>query len=418
MQPEKDLTRRDTEEVDEEIEAWREEFGRLTRKEQKRREREKEKQAEKDPKGKGKGKATEQDEREEEALPPAQDAYCLFPWEETIHLSSAKRAALLRSQNPSLASSYPLVRPYASPSSSTSLWKPTNLPPEPRPPGRSLCPPSLYAAAAVLRGSKDLMAQMFVALLRAVDVPARLVVSLQGVEWRSKSASGGKAKAASEKKKGKGGRKAGVRAGGSATGKGKGKAAETESDDEEEEKKKPAKGKGKATVTVKPKPLPSTKPKPRAVDYLSTASASASDSKPLPSSRRSSTTTTTKRPLPTSASASSSRASSAKPSTSVPQSQSKRPIETITLSSADDTASASASASEKEGWEDGRGKLNYKVPKPNLRRGPSEGQKRMAAWKKERELRGGGGMGSPGASLSFSLRYLLRSFPFSRVSRY
>lgn len=58
-------------------------------------------------------------------------------------------------------------------------------------------------------------------------------------------------------------------------------------------------------------------------------------------------------------------------------------VETIELSS-----SNTSSDDDKEGWEDGRGKMNYKVPKVNLRKngGGAGMKKKMAGWEKERLL--------------------------------
>lgn len=51
---------------------------------------------------------------------------------------------------------------------------------------------SLSKRAVLRRGSRDMSAQLFCALLRAIDVPCRLVFSLQPVTWRG-SGGGGKA---------------------------------------------------------------------------------------------------------------------------------------------------------------------------------------------------------------------------------
>lgn len=45
---------------------------------------------------------------------------------------------------------------------------------------------SLMKHALMARGSRDMSAQLFTALCRALDIPARLVVSLQSVPWQSK----------------------------------------------------------------------------------------------------------------------------------------------------------------------------------------------------------------------------------------
>lgn len=46
-------------------------------------------------------------------------------------------------------------------------------------------PNSLMKHALMQSGSRDTSAQLFTALCRALDIPARLVVSLQGTPWRS-----------------------------------------------------------------------------------------------------------------------------------------------------------------------------------------------------------------------------------------
>ncbi|GAA5905976.1 hypothetical protein JCM5296_001306 [Sporobolomyces johnsonii] len=250
--PHKDLRRRDVGEVEEELRGWEREYDKLVSKEKK---------------SKGKGK-----EKEGHG-----EGWKKWPWEEEEQLSEDKRRKRLASQ--STSSSKPLVRPFASssPHGGPAAWEPVHA------------LPSLYAAAAALRGSRDLSAQLFVALLRALDIPARLVVSLQGMEWRSGSASGAN----------KGRRKKDV--GGPAI----------DDDDEEEEealartrrKPPPAKGKGKGK---------------------------------------------------------------------------SRAVETLELSSSEDGEG---------GWQDGRGKLNYKIPKPNLRRSAPSGKGgKVAAWRKEREM--------------------------------
>ncbi|KAL4250566.1 transglutaminase-like superfamily protein [Abortiporus biennis] len=97
---------------------------------------------------------------------------------------------------------------------------------------------SLMKRALIRRGTRDVSAQLFTALCRALGIPARLVVSLQSVPWQ---AGVGKPKASTKKKavvKGKGKQKA----------EGEG---EDEDDMEMEEvdipQSPPAKGKGKAT---------------------------------------------------------------------------------------------------------------------------------------------------------------------------
>lgn len=258
--PGKELKRKGIQEVEEELKGWKEELERLRRKEKK---------------GKGKEKQVDQDQPSQ-----VQDSkYKDYPWEEE-QLSYEKRKKRLNAQqkqsqkepiaSTSSSSFSSFVRPYES---SPTTWEPV----------ASIN--SLYAAAASLKGSKDLSTQLFVALLRGLDVPARLVISLQGMEWRSDSASGlTKKEPKISGKSGKSGR-----------GRGRGRGGGTA-----------AKGKGKG-----------------------------------------------------------------------------KQVETIELSS---------SESEKEeeeddgNWQDGRGKLNYKVPKPNLRRSGSSQQQKMAAWKKEKMM--------------------------------
>lgn len=66
---------------------------------------------------------------------------------------------------------------------------------------------SLMKRAILLRGSRDMSAQLFTCLCRALDLPARLVFSLQPVDWRAPSAatkSSGKRKGDGEAGKGKG----------------------------------------------------------------------------------------------------------------------------------------------------------------------------------------------------------------------
>ncbi|GAA6024210.1 hypothetical protein JCM11491_001286 [Sporobolomyces phaffii] len=236
--PGRELKRKGLAEVEEELKGWREELARLSRKEHKSRAKDK---------GKGKEKHHEPTNYKE------------YPWEEEEQLSYDKRKKRLAAQekqkpasSSAASSSTPPVRPY---NASSSTWEPVS----------SIS--TLYAAAANLRGSKDLSAQLFVALLRGLDVPARLVVSLQGVEWRSDSASGLTKKENA-----------------------RGKAAS-------------ARGQGKSTG---------------------------------------------------------------------------KSVETIELSSSDSEEAAT-------GWEDGRGKLKYKVPKPNLRRS-APSQKKMASWQKEKMM--------------------------------
>ena len=66
-------------------------------------------------------------------------------------------------------------------------------------------PNSLMKHALLRKGCRDTNAQLFTALCRALDIPARLVVSLQSVPWQAQV---GKEKAKSPKKMGKGKEKA------------------------------------------------------------------------------------------------------------------------------------------------------------------------------------------------------------------
>jgi xeroderma pigmentosum group C-complementing protein len=59
--------------------------------------------------------------------------------------------------------------------------------------------PSMSKSATLLKGSRDMSAQLFTCLCRALDIPARLVFSLQPVDWRAPSAM---AKKGSKKKGG------------------------------------------------------------------------------------------------------------------------------------------------------------------------------------------------------------------------
>ncbi|KAG0145497.1 hypothetical protein CROQUDRAFT_671707 [Cronartium quercuum f. sp. fusiforme G11] len=55
-------------------------------------------------------------------------------------------------------------------------------------------PNSLMKRALLMKGSRDMSAQLFTSLLRALDVPARLVFSLQPVTWRGAGGGGRSAK--------------------------------------------------------------------------------------------------------------------------------------------------------------------------------------------------------------------------------
>lgn len=320
---------------------------------------------------KGKGKARDP------PLDPAQIP--LFPWSEQPLLTAQQRTrALDRSASTSKLPIHPapapgtgppvLIRPYT-PASSTweTLRAPVHASSSPSPSKGPLA--TLYAAAHNMRGSRDLSSQLFIALLRAIDVPARLVVSLQAAEWRSKAQSGGGSRA---KGRGKSGQSASARGSGkglrgklAAKGKGKTKAEDAEFDFDDEDDS----GLEDQVVSARFRP-----PKPKV---------------------KSATSATRKRPAGSasaSASASSSRAASA---------------DILVLSS---TAS---SASDSDGFVDGYGKLNYKVPKIKLRgSGGAKGKsgQRLAGWKKEAELTRAPSPGSFALSLSILLfRFALPS---------
>ena len=252
------MKRKGIQEVEEELKGWNEELERLRRKEKK---------------GKGKEKLVDQ------VTDLSNSKYKDYPWEEET-LSYEKRKKRLNLQQKQ-------KEPFASTSTSPSSYvRPYESSPTTWEPLASIN--SLYAAAASLKGSKDLSSQLFVALLRGLDVPARLVVSLQGMEWRSDSAAGlTKKESKYAVKGGKGGRGRGRGRGGSSAVKGK--------------------GKGKQ-------------------------------------------------------------------------------VETIELSSSESEKEEEEEDDGDGKWQDGRGKLNYKVPKPNLRRSGSSQQQKMAAWKKEKMM--------------------------------
>ena len=90
---------------------------------------------------------------------------------------------------------------------------------------------SLMKHALMRCGSRDVSAQLFTALCRALDIPARLVVSLQSVPWQ---AGVGKPKPKYN------GKKVDVK------GKGKAKATDEEEEDDDIEDSVDLKGKGKA----------------------------------------------------------------------------------------------------------------------------------------------------------------------------
>ncbi|BGO95940.1 hypothetical protein JCM10020v2_007677 [Rhodotorula toruloides] len=339
---EHELRRREVEEVEEELAGWKEEGERLRAVAKRKRDKWEQQQAG-DSKGKGKAR--------DPPLDPSQIP--LYPWAEQPLLTAPQRNRALdlsatTSKLPLHPSPAPgtgppvLIRPYT-PASST--WE-VLRPPAPSSSSTSRGPlASLYSAAHNMRGSRDLSSQLFVALLRAIDVPARLVVSLQAVEWRSKAQSGGGSRAKAKGKKGAAMATKGKAKGskGKVMGKGKKKVEDDEfgfEDDSDSED---------LVVERNPRPQP-TKSKAK-------TSTSTARKKPPGSASAS-----------VSASASSSRAASA---------------EILVLSS---TAS---SASDTDGFVDGHGKLNYKVPKIKLRgSGGAKGKNghRVAGWKKEAEL--------------------------------
>lgn len=337
-----ELRRRDVEEVAEELAKWKEEGERLRTVAQRKRDKWEQQQAG-DSKGKGKAR--------DPPLDPSQVP--LFPWSEQPLLTAQQRArALDQSASTSKLPLHPapapgtgppvLIRPYTpAPSTWETLRTPVHAGPSP-----SKGPlASLYAAAHNMRGSRDLSSQLFVALLRAIDVPARLIISLQAVEWRSKAQSGGGSRAKGRGKSGQGaaarGKGKGLRGKLAAKNKGEKKAEDEEFDFDDEDDSDPE------DLVVSARPRPST-PKGK-------TSTSPTRKKPAG-------------PASASASASSSRAASA---------------DILVLSS---TAS---SASDSDGFVDGHGKLNYKVPKIKLRGSggaKSKSGQRVAGWKKESEL--------------------------------
>ncbi|GAA5820932.1 hypothetical protein JCM10212_000553 [Sporobolomyces blumeae] len=280
--------RRSTREVDEEVETWRDERQELIR-------RDKDEDAatratsERAKKGKGKGRAIKDDDHDE-------SRWAEWPWDEP-QVSFDRRRKLLRQQaKASTSSSSSSSAPVPSTSSAAAAAGPPPPPPRVRPWADSprrwdalSSPPlqSLRSAASKLKGSRRTSIELLASLLRALEVPCRLVVSLQAVEWRSDSASGA----------GGGGGK-------------QSKAKEVVARKGTGAKRSKGKGKGKAKV------------------------------------------------------------------------------ETIELSS-----SGPEDETDEDGtWQDGRGKLNYKIPKPNLRKsatsskGRAGGSRRMAGWEKERMM--------------------------------
>ncbi|KAK4701676.1 xeroderma pigmentosum group C-complementing protein, partial [Phenoliferia sp. Uapishka_3] len=100
---------------------------------------------------------------------------------------------------------------------------------------------SLMKRAILMKGSRDMSAQLFTSLCRALDLPARLVFSLQPLDWRAPSAA---AKAGAKSR----GKKKSVR--GSED---EDEAMETDDDGKSTTSKSKGKGKGKATGGSKSK---------------------------------------------------------------------------------------------------------------------------------------------------------------------
>ncbi|KWU42458.1 Rad4-domain-containing protein [Rhodotorula sp. JG-1b] len=350
--PGKELSRRDVVEVEQEVESWEEEGERLRAKAQKRLDKEKDR-AKRDVKGKGKAREPPLDP---ERIP-------LFPWQESPYLltTSQRIAALDKSASTSKLPLHPasgqLIRPYEPASSSWEVLRPPPIEHK----------QTLNLAASTLRGSKDLSAQLFVALLRAIDIPARLVVSLQALEWRSRAQT--TAPPARSRKTKVAATASTARRGGKAPGDNKKKKKatapvirkthfDTTTDDDDadfvavdqEADRQKSRSKAKSTAA------PQSKAKATSAAKSGTSSAASDGSRP---------------PRPTNGKGRSGA------NTTDP--------DVLVLSS---SASAATSASDTDGsFEDGRGKLKYKVPKVNLR-GPSSGAK-VAAWKKDQQLRRG-----------------------------
>ncbi|GAA5982532.1 hypothetical protein JCM10908_006687 [Rhodotorula pacifica] len=347
----KELSRRDVVEVEQELEDWKEEGERLRAKAQKR--LDKETTSKKDIKGKGKAREPPLDP---ERIP-------LYPWQETPYLltASQRTSALDKSASTSKLPFHPasgqLVRPYEPASASWEVLRP--------PPTEHK--QSLNLAASTLRGSKDLCAQLYVALLRAIDIPARLVVSLQALEWRSR--------------------------------------AQTTAPPARERKKSGGKGKGKAGSNGKLKRKPPAKQK--MVNMTTTDDDDdeddedfvAVDEEAIREERRRKANPVAAKSAPgrgrpkgptkgigTNGGSSASGASRRSGANGKGKATTKPEPDVLVLSSS--ASAAATSASDTDGsFEDGRGKLKYRVPKVKLR-GPSSGAK-VAAWKKDQQLRRG-----------------------------
>lgn len=374
--PDRELSRHNVSLVEQGLEAWREEGARLRLKAQKRVDKEKER-AQSDVKGKGKARDPPLDP---EKIP-------LYPWQETPYLLTTQQrsTALERSASTSKLPLHPasgqLIRPFEPASASWEVIRP--------PPNEHL--QTLNAAASNLRGSKDLSAQLYVALLRAIDIPARLVVSLQALEWRSKAQTtaapskgrkgdGAPAKQGGRKKSSKG-RPPAAKTGRAAPPRRQSAAAlDTITDDDDADfvaideeadrgRRRPARG---AEATGSKPATPEGKGNPRK-NGQSRAGSSAPRSD-------------------VSRDVSASEKDKAKKAGSAKKAARKPAPDVVVLSS---SASAATESDTDGSFEDGRGKLNYKVPKVKLR-GSTAGAK-VAAWKKEQQLRQGT---SPGTSPS------------------
>ncbi|GAA5881496.1 hypothetical protein JCM3774_000136 [Rhodotorula dairenensis] len=343
--PGKELSRRDVVEVDREVDDWKDDGERLRARAQKRLDKESSTLAKHDVKGKGKAR--------EPPLDP--DRIPLYPWQETPYLltASQRTAALDKSASTSKLPFHPasgqLVRPYEPASSSWEVLRP--------PPTEHK--QSLNLAASTLRGSKDLCAQLYVALLRAIDIPARLVVSLQALEWRSRAqttappARGRRnPTAVANKNKGANGKKAKK-----ATPARAATVNLTTDDDEGDDRDFVAIDEEADRYTTRDK-------RGGLVSGAQTRKGAKAASGGGPQRSRQSEGTRRK---------GGSAVAKSEP-------------DVLVLSSS--ASAAATSASDTDGsFEDGRGKLGYKVPKVKLR-GPSKGAK-VAAWKKEQQLRRG-----------------------------
>lgn len=124
-------------------------------------------------------------------------------------------------------------------------------------------PKSLMRRVVEKRGSKDISAQLFTALCRALGIPARLVFSLQGVDWKPEKG-GGKKKLDAEGEEGddeisssKGKGKAKLKGKGKLRGKKKVEVLESSDSDEEWED-----GRGRLNYTLPPVNLRRSNPTP------------------------------------------------------------------------------------------------------------------------------------------------------------